>query len=111
MFHLFSVTTLKTTELFDGTSWTDGPDLPEKRYAHAVVSYHWSKLFFFSGFDAGVGGLGHRPTTYEYDLGAQDKGWVRKADMPQPGFTMTFGHIRSTVHSSISCSESSTVKY
>ena len=91
---IFSGTAATTdkTELFDGASWTYGPDLPEGRFGHAVVSYTATEIFLFSGHsDQGLGTL---DTTYSYDFSAPNVGWRQKKVMPQAAHGVIVGHLR-----------------
>ena len=83
---------MDTTELFDGTAWVPGPNLPERRYSHGCVAYHSTKVVIFSGADFGVGGIsGYLSTTYEYDFAEPAAGWVQKADIPNQVYFAAFG--------------------
>ena len=93
--HFSDVPPHKTTEIFDGDSWVFGPELPEPRYNHALVSYQYSKVLLFSGIDYGSpSSLGYLNTTYEYDFATPENGWVQKEDMPITSRMITCAHIR-----------------
>ena len=88
--------TLKTTELFDGESWTYGPDMPEGRFSHAVVAYTAMEILMYSGYSkpSNTVVLGNMATVYTYDFSDPNSGWVQKTDMPQKAHGVTVGHLR-----------------
>lgn len=83
---------LNSTELFDGMSWVIGPEMPEPRFAHGLISYQRTKVLVFSGQD--TLGLGYLWTTHEYNFNLPEIGWIRKGDVPIRCRTVTYAHIR-----------------
>ena len=88
------IKTSNTTELYDGESWKTGPELPEGRFAHAVVAYTATEIVLFSGYTDGPQARGALDTTYTYDFSAPNIGWVQKSDMPQATYGVSAGHLR-----------------
>ena len=90
----FSVLTLATTEFYDGNSWSIGPELPESRYNHAMVSYQGTKVFVFGGQEVAPGSTPYLLTTYEYDFAVPGSGWVQKENILCPAKSVAYGVIR-----------------
>ena len=81
--------------MFDGGSWSYGPELPEPRFDHCIQSFQNSKIMVFGGYEAG----GPSPSfyihsTYEYDFALPERGWVQRDDIPQPSRGAACGHVR-----------------
>ena len=90
----FSAPTLATTELYDGSSWSIGPELPESRYNHAMVTYQRTKVSVFAGQEVAPGSIPYHLTTYEYDFAVPGSGWVQKENILCPAKSVAYGVIR-----------------
>ena len=86
---------MHTTEIFDGISWSAGPDLPGGRDGHGMVSYQYSKVFLIAGVNIrGHGPTGFSTSCFEYDFNTPDQQWVQKQDIPHATILPTSAHLR-----------------
>ena len=72
-----------TTLLYDGTSWSDGPDMPLEHFKFFAVAVDEGKVFIFGN---------NVYETYMYDFAVAQ--WDQKADIPAFRRDVATDHIK-----------------